>query len=231
MHDMQVLDDTARQKQRSDELYRRVLEERQKPVAAPARRTRVQFCHPSLLDFWALSSEQQQESERLESLRLVWRAVDLNAFLQYFQQQEVHHSLSAFRMTTQHLRNYMAHRRELAPVQPKGDVKFFVRTMEAWGFTRAEAGTILGFRDSVLAGEVFKGTLDIPEGEVDERLTIMTKLILDLDGMYDDDAMIKRWLDLQRTELGGKSPRELLISGKLEGLFKVRSLVRYEARR
>jgi len=218
MHDMQVLDDTAKQKQRSDELYRRVLEHR-KPVAAPATRTRVQSSHPSLLDFWALSSEQQQDSEQLEGLPLVWRSVDLNAFVQqHFQQQ------------AQHLRNYMAHRHE-APVQPKGDVKFFVRTMDAWGFTRAEAGTLIGFRDSVLAGEVFKGTLDIPVGEVDERLTIMTKLILDLEGMYDDDAVIKRWLDLQRPELGGKSPRELLISGKLEGLFKVRSLVRYEARR
>jgi len=219
MHDMQVLDETASQRQ--------VLEEHQKPVAA--RRTRVQSLNRSLLNFWALSPEQQQQEwERLESLQLVSRPVDLNAFLQHhFQQQELHHSLSA----AQHLRNYMAHRHELAPVQPKGDVKFFVRTMDAWGFTTAEAGTVLGLRDSVLAGEVFKGTLDIPEGEVDERLTIMTKVILDLDGMYDDDAVIKRWLDLPRTELGGKSPRELLISGKLEGLFKVRSLVRYEARR
>jgi hypothetical protein len=146
------------------------------------------------------------------------------------QERELRHWLDAFR-PAQELRNYMAHRHDAPPIEPKGDVKFFVRTMDAWGFTRAQAGAVLGLRDAVLASEVFKGALGVPAGELDERLTIVTRLILDLDGMYEDDAVIKSWLDLRRTELGSKSPRELLASGRLEGLFKVRSLIRYEARR
>ena len=95
-------------------------------------------------------------------------------------------------------------------VEPKGDVKFFIKTMEAWGFSRAEAGKMLGIRNEDRAEAVFNGTIDLPEGDVDDRLTMMTKMILDLDGMYEDDIHVRRWLDLQRDELGGKTARDLL---------------------
>ena len=128
------------------------------------------------------------------------------------------------------LRNHMA-RLRTSVGKPAGRVKYFVNVLKAWGFSRSDAARMLGVPGGYI-GELFlDGRAPISPGDMSERLVIVVSLAVALDNLYDDDAVVRTWLDQRRTELGGKTPRELLAGGTLDGLFKVGQLVRYEANR
>lgn len=87
-------------------------------------------------------------------------------------------------------------------------VKLCTRALAAWGFTRDEARTIAE-RD-------------------DEGLKELSLIVVGVDGMYDDDAVVTKWMRMPRKELGGNTPMLELLGG---GLRRVHDLVRYEANR
>ena len=89
--------------------------------------------------------------------------------------------------------------------------KLCVRSFLAWGFTIDEIGRI-------------------GRGEDDEHLSMLSHVVLDLDGMYDDDAVVRRWMKMERKELGGSTPMAELLSGAA-GARRGHDLVRLEANR
>ena len=89
--------------------------------------------------------------------------------------------------------------------------KVCVRALLAWGFTIDEAGRV-------------------GRGEDDDHLRTLSNLVIDLDGLYDDDAVVREWMKLEHKELGGSTPRAELLSGAA-GARRVHDLVRYEANR
>lgn len=116
-------------------------------------------------------------------------------------------------------------------VAPAGRIKGFRRLMEKWGFSRKDAAEILGFENEGLIGELYAGIEKVQQRDVRDRLKLFLSLAVDLDGLYDDDHVIKQWLDQPKKLLRGKSPRELLVEGSIENLLRVRQFVQHEANR
>jgi hypothetical protein len=116
-------------------------------------------------------------------------------------------------------------------VAAPGRIKGFRLLMEKWGFSRKDAAEILGFENEGLIGELYAGIEKVQQRDVRDRLKLFLSLAVDLDGLYDDDQVIKQWLDQPKKLLRSKTPRELLVEGSMENLLRVRQLVRYEANR
>jgi hypothetical protein len=129
------------------------------------------------------------------------------------------------------LRNEMAHRRQTLAAKPTGRVKYFTRVLDAWGFSRDDAARMLGVSGGYIGRLFLDGKAPLMPGDMTERVNVVAAIAVALDNMYDDDVVVRTWLDQRRTELAGKTPRELLAGGTLDGLFKVQQLVRYEANR
>ena len=89
--------------------------------------------------------------------------------------------------------------------------KLCIRSFLAWGFTIDEAGRI-------------------GRGEDDDHLRTLSHIVLDLDGMYDSDEVVRKWMKMERKELGGSTPMAEFLGGAA-GARRVRDLVRYEANR
>ena len=62
----------------------------------------------------------------------------------------------------------------------------------------------------------------------DDRLKMLSLVVVGVDGMYDDDAVAAEWMRAQRKELGGNTPMLELLGG---GVRRVHDLVRLEANR
>ena len=117
------------------------------------------------------------------------------------------------------------------PLEAAGRIKAFRGLMERWGFTRRDAADILGFDDEGSVGELYIGIERVQQRDVRERLKHFLSLAVDLDGLYEDNAVIRQWLDQPKKLLRGKTPRALLTEGSVESLLHVRHLVRLEANR
>lgn len=117
------------------------------------------------------------------------------------------------------------------PLEAAGRIKAFRRLIERWGFTHRNAADILGFDDEAFVGELYLGIERVQQRDVRERLRLFLSIAVDLDGLYDDDAVVKRWLDQPQKLLRGKTPRMLLTEGSVESLLRVRQLVQLEANR
>lgn len=117
------------------------------------------------------------------------------------------------------------------PLEAAGRIKAFRRVIERWGFTRRHASEILGFDNEAIVGELYLGIERVQQRDVRERLKLFLSIAVDLDGLYDDDDVIKWWLDQPQKLLRGKTPRMLFTEGSVEGLLRVRQLVLLEANR
>jgi hypothetical protein len=97
-----------------------------------------------------------------------------------------------------------------AKVMIPGRIKLFRKIAESWGFDRKVAARILGLDDESSIGEIFSGVEKIRQRDMRDRLGIFLSTAVDLDGLYDDEAAIRVWLDQPKALVDKKSPRELL---------------------
>ena len=89
--------------------------------------------------------------------------------------------------------------------------KLCLRSFLAWGFTIDESGRL-----AATTG--------------DDALRVLSQIVLNLDGLYDDDAAVRQWMKTPRPELGENTPAAELLSG-VAGIHRVHSLTRLEANR
>ncbi len=229
MREARIFDDAVKDQRRFDELYWRVLRQERKPASKPVRRVQGMGLYPALAPFGNDVFQMPEPEE--PGLAAEGKAEAIGAFRQPVIEQtslEWHTTFIAHR-AVQQLRNEMTHGRHAVPTKPAGRVTYFNHLIKDWGFSREDAARMLGLQGSLASGVFLDGRVPLPPGDVSERLAIVAAIGVSLESLYEEDDVIKKWLDQRRSELSDKTPRELLAGGTLQGLFKVSQLVRYEA--
>lgn len=109
--------------------------------------------------------------------------------------------------------------------RPLGQIVFFKKVMEQWGFRDDEAATLLGFDDAADIRDIYRGRKSPEHRDTNDRVRAVLRIAADLDALYDDEAAIRDWLNEPQSDLGGSSPHALLTEGSMENLLQVKYYV------
>jgi hypothetical protein len=108
-----------------------------------------------------------------------------------------------------------------------GEVALFKEIMSDWGFTHQEASAVLGYKEPTFATELFKGLTSIRQRDAEERLQLIITIAVDLEGLYRDYDVIKKWLRKPHELLQGATPLKVATEGTSLDLFKLSEYVEY----
>lgn len=119
-----------------------------------------------------------------------------------------------------------------APIKAKdlevaGEVALFREIMEDWGFNDHQASAVLGYKEPTFAAELFKGLVSIRQRDAEERLQLVITIAVDLDALYRDRDVIRKWLRRPHELIGGATPLAMATEGTSLDLLKLSEYVEY----
>ena len=119
-------------------------------------------------------------------------------------------------------------------VQPRigrlsGHVQFFLKLMELWRLDVEDACKLLGYElaDIKYVEQVLSGELPLRGRDPKDRIANLVVIRKRLDGLFKDVDVENEWLSEKQTDIGNKSPMELLLSGSMENLLLVKQFVEF----
>lgn len=119
-------------------------------------------------------------------------------------------------------------------VQPRigrlsGHVQFFLKLMELWRLDVEDACKLLGYElaDIKYVEQVLSGELPLRGRDPKDRIANLVVIRKRLDGLFKDVDVENEWLREKQTDIGNKSPMELLLSGSMENLLLVKQFVEF----
>jgi hypothetical protein len=89
-----------------------------------------------------------------------------------------------------------------------GEIALFREIMKDWDFDDRQASALLGYVDSTFATDLFKGLATIRQRDAEGRLLAVVSMAADLDALYRDVDVIRKWLRNSQDLLDGKTPFE-----------------------
>jgi hypothetical protein len=108
-----------------------------------------------------------------------------------------------------------------------GEVALFREIMSDWGLGEQEASAILGYKEPTFATDLFKGLTSIRQRDADERLQLVITIAVDLEALYRDYDVIKKWLRKPHELLNGAIPLKMATEGTSLDLFKLSEYIEY----
>jgi hypothetical protein len=108
-----------------------------------------------------------------------------------------------------------------------GEVALFREIMSDWGVSDREASAILGYKEPTFATDLFKGLTSVRQRDAEERLQLVIAIAIDLEGLYRDYDVIKKWLRKPHELLKGATPLKMATEGTSLDLFKLSEYVEY----
>lgn len=103
-----------------------------------------------------------------------------------------------------------------------GQVKLFQIVVREWGFTDTEAATLLGFETAADIHDIWDGRRPVAHRDANDRLRAALRIAGDLEAIYGDKEVIRKWLNQSQEKLGGSSPKQLLTEGSMESVLLVK---------
>lgn len=108
-----------------------------------------------------------------------------------------------------------------------GEVALFREIMSDWGFSDEEASAILGYKEPSFATNLFSGLASIRQRDADERLRLVIAIAVDLEALYRDYDVIKKWLRKPHELLNGDIPLKMATEGTSHDLLKLSEYIEY----
>jgi hypothetical protein len=108
-----------------------------------------------------------------------------------------------------------------------GEVALFREIMEGWDFNDHQASAVLGYKEPTFAAELFKGLVSIRQRDAEERLHLVITIAIDLEALYRDHDVIRKWLRKPQELLGGATPLGVATEGTSLDLLKLSEYVEY----
>lgn len=108
-----------------------------------------------------------------------------------------------------------------------GQVVLFRKVMEDWDFQLHEAATLLGFEVALDIQGIYEGRKPVGHRDANDRLRAVLRIAADLDALYRDETTIREWLSEEQKDLGGATPRAMMLEGSMENLLRVRYYIAY----
>jgi hypothetical protein len=108
-----------------------------------------------------------------------------------------------------------------------GEVALFREIMSDWGLSDQEASGVLGYKEPTFATDLFKGLGTIRQRDADERLQLVITIAVDLEALYRDYDVIKKWLRKPHELLNGAIPLQMATEGTSFDLLKLSEYVEY----
>ena len=110
-----------------------------------------------------------------------------------------------------------------------GPVQFFLKLMELWHLDSEDACKLLGYElaDIKYVEQVLSGELPLRGRDPKDRIANLVVIRKRLDGLFKDVDVENEWLREKQTDIGNKSPMELLLSGSMENLLLVKQFVEF----
>lgn len=119
-------------------------------------------------------------------------------------------------------------------VQPRvghlsGHAQFFLKLMEFWRLDIEDACKLLGYEltDIKYVEQVLSGELPLRGRDPKDRIANLVVIRKRLDGLFKNVDVENEWLREKQTDIGNKSPMELLLSGSMENLLLVKQFVEF----
>jgi hypothetical protein len=116
-------------------------------------------------------------------------------------------------------------RQPIRGFKPAGQVVLFRKIMDDWNFNDQEAATLLGFEAASDIDEIYMGRKPVRHRDANDRLRAVLRIAADLDALFHEVVAIRDWLSEPQRDLGGATPRSLLIEGSMENLLRVKHYV------
>ena len=108
-----------------------------------------------------------------------------------------------------------------------GEIALFREIMSDWGLSDREASTVLGYTEPTFATDLFKGLTSIRQRDAEERLQLVITMAVDLEGLYRDYDVIRKWLRKPHDLLNGETPLKIATEGTNLDLVKLSEYVEY----
>jgi hypothetical protein len=108
-----------------------------------------------------------------------------------------------------------------------GEIALFREIMRDWALSDQEASAMLGYKEPAFATELFKGLTSIRQRDADERLQLVIAIAVDLEALYRDYDVIKKWLRKPHELLNGAVPVGMATEGTSLDLLKLSEYVEY----
>jgi hypothetical protein len=108
-----------------------------------------------------------------------------------------------------------------------GEVALFREIMKDWDLNDQQASAVLGYAEPSFASELFKGLVTIRQRDAEERLQTVITLAVDLEALYRDVDVIRKWLRKPHSLLDGAIPLKLATEGSSVDLLRLSEYVEY----
>jgi hypothetical protein len=86
---------------------------------------------------------------------------------------------------------------------------------------------MLGYKEPTFASELFKGLVSIRQRDAEERLQLVTTIAMDLEALYRDRDVLRKWLRTPHRLLGGATPLAMATEGTSLDMLKLSEYVEY----
>jgi hypothetical protein len=113
---------------------------------------------------------------------------------------------------------------------PQGVMDGFVKTCQRWGLTEAQELLLLGYGDNEFLGlQLLSGRWLRPSQDVKDRVGYVVGISVGLGAIFNEvlEAEV-RWLKTVHPRLGGKTPLDYMLGGRMSALMTVSYLVEEE---
>ena len=108
-----------------------------------------------------------------------------------------------------------------------GEVALFREIMEDWGVKDHQASAVLGYKEPTFATELFKGLVSIRQRDAEERLQLVITIAIDIEALYRDRDVIRKWLRRPHELLGGVTPLAIATEGTSLDMLTLSEYVEY----
>lgn len=106
-----------------------------------------------------------------------------------------------------------------------GQIVLFGKVMADWAFNDREAATLLGFEAASDMRDIYDGRRSVGHRDANDRLRTILRIATDLDELFQDVAVIQRWLVEPQSDIDGQTPRQLLLEGSMENVLRIKYYV------
>lgn len=108
-----------------------------------------------------------------------------------------------------------------------GEVALFREIMSDWGLNDQQASAILGYKEPRFATDLYRGLTSIRQRDAEERLQLIITIAVDLEALYREYDVIRKWLRKPHELLNQAVPLAMATEGTSLDLLKLSEYVEY----